>query len=356
MKRPGLLLVLAVPAVLAVLAVAVVVTAPAWERRAADDPLAAFAGGFDPTRYDAGTLVALEPAALGRPLRFNVPPFYAERPEGSTEALEKYLEEQTGLDVEIRTPPAYSYREIADVLASGEVDIAQLSPWQYALVLEAGVKLEPVAASVAHGASSYGSYLVVKRGSPIRRIDDIRGKKLAFVDPLSASGYVFPALWLGERGFDLDKDVHVSFAGSHPAALRAVLEGAVDVAAVSSDLLIGNAGLAGPLVVVAKVGRMPYDVIVARPGLDGAVLSHVRRALLRLSIHDERGRSALRTFSSVDAFMPIPPGHYDEVIGLARNSAARGLRPVAAPASSGTTRAGSPSNETFAPDAGLASP
>ena len=44
----------------------------------------------------------------------------------------------------------------------------------------------------------------------------------------------------------------------------------------------------------------------------------MQAALLRLSIHTEEGRSALRTFSSVDGFMPIPAGHYDAVTALAR--------------------------------------
>lgn len=289
--------------------------------RSREDPLAAFGGGFDPTRHDGGPLPALDPDVLGRALRFNVPPFYSDKlADGAAAELETYLEENTGLEVEVRAPDAYNYADIADVLSRGDVDIAELSPYQYAVVAQRGVKLEPVVATVAHGASSYGSYLVVNQGSPIRRVEDIRGKKIAFVDPLSTSGYVFPSVWLKEHGFDLQRDVQARFVGSHPAAMRAVRDGTVDIAAVSSDLLIGNAGLAGPLVVIAKVGRMPYDIIVARPGLDPIVLAHVRRALLRLSIHDERGRAALRTFSSVDGFMPVPEGHYDEVFLLARKS------------------------------------
>lgn len=288
--------------------------------------LAAFEGGFDPVRHDAGPLPPLDESkgpesngGLGRPLRFNVPPFYAEKLlEGAVQDLDAWLERETGLTIEVLAPAAYSYNDIADALVRGDVDIAELSPYQYALMSLRGSTIVPIAATVAHGASTYGSYIVVRQGSPLHTVEALKGKRIAFVDPLSTSGFLLPAAFLRERGFDLDKDVRVVFTGSHPNALSAVKNGEVDAAALSSDLLIGQAGLAGPLVVVAKAGRMPYDAIVARATLDPVIVQRVQAALLRLSIHTAEGRSALRTFSSVDGFMPIPPGHYDAVIALAR--------------------------------------
>ena len=304
------------PLVVVVVALVALGALGACTRR--DDGLGVFAGGFDPTRYDGGVL---PDAKLDRPLRFDVPPFYADKiAEGAARDLTKYLEDETHLQIALQSPAAYDYAAISDGLAKGDVDVAELSPYQYALVEQRGIAIVPLVASVAHGASSYGSYLVVRQGSAIHSIDDIKGRSIAFVDPLSTSGYLLPALFLQQHGIDLAKDVHVRFAGSHPAALELVKSGAVDVAAVSSDLLIGNAGLAGPLVVIAKAGRMPYDVIVARGDLDAATTALVKRALLRLSIHDERGRAALRAFSSVDGFMPIPPGHYDGVRALAKRA------------------------------------
>lgn len=304
------------PRALSLFAVLALVLSASVGCPSADSGLAGFEGGFDPTRYDGGTLVVADAKSLGRALRFNVPPFYSDKiAEGGARALEKYLEDETQLDVEIRSPHAYDYAEIADTLLRGDVDIAELSPYQYALVAD---RVTALVASVAHGASTYGSYLVVRQGSSIHSLADIKGKRVAFVDPLSTSGYLLPATYLREHGIDIDKDIAARFVGSHPAAVAAVEDGSVDVAAVSSDLLIGNAGLAGPLVVIAKAGRMPYDVVVARKDLDPAVLAQVKRALLRLSIHDERGRAALRAFSSVDGFMPVPPGYYDGIKRLAK--------------------------------------
>lgn len=295
-----------------------------------DDPLASFGGGFDPLRYDAGVLA---PARLERPLRVAVPPYYAkELAAGSAAALERYLETACGVDVELSASTAYDQRVVQDLVA-GVLDVAELSPYQYAAAVRARAPLVPLAATVTNGSSSYGSYLVVRSGSPLRTVDDLRGGakvRVALVAPLSTSGYALPLSFLLDHGVRIGHDVELVQSGSHPASVSALLEGKVEVAAVSSDLLIGSVGLAGPLTVLAKVGRLPNDVVVARADLDPAALHLVQHALLRLSIHDPAARAALRAFTPVDGFMPVPPGYYDAVVALAERAAAMAAPPVRA--------------------------
>lgn len=287
-----------------------------------DEDLAAFPGGFDPTRFDAGVLPEVSDAARARPIRFRIPRFYDTTGDAEAErALERYLEDSTGLDVALQAASSSSYLGIASGLEHGDMDVAELSPYQFALAIRREPGLVPLVASVARGASSYASYIVVPRTSSVRAISELRNRRVAFVDPMSTSGYVVPALFLQDNGLDLARDIDVVFAGSHRAALAAVREGRADAAAVSSDLLVGVTGPGGSFVVLAKAGRMPYDVIVARAGLEPAVIARLRAALLRLSIHDDVGRRALRSFSSVDGFMPVPDHHYDEVLKLAERAA-----------------------------------
>lgn len=292
------------------------------------DPLADFGGGFDPVRYDAGPL---PPAAPDKPVRIAVPPFYAdELVAGAVAALERYLEESCGFDVELSAYQAYD-EDIAARVARGELDVAELSPYQYVDAMGAGVAIAPMAATVARGSASYGSYLVVKAGSPLHTLDDLRGGKrvrLGLVAPLSTSGWVLPLLYLKDHGVDLERDVELVATGGHATSLTALQDGRLDVAAVSSDLLIGNVGLAGPLSVLAKAGRTPNDVLVVRADLDPNVRRRLESALLRLSIHDPVGRAALRAFSAVDGFMPVPPDHYDEVFALAKRAAATAFPPA----------------------------
>ena len=47
-------------------------------------------------------------------------------------------------------------------------------------------------ASLRQGSKTYRSQVVVRADSGITSIDQLRGKKFAFVDPASASGFLFP--------------------------------------------------------------------------------------------------------------------------------------------------------------------
>ena len=68
-------------------------------------------------------------------------------------------------------------------------------------------------------------------------IEDAKGKRMAFVDPASTSGFLFPASYLKEQGSStIRPSSHRQiFAGSHDGAIRAVYDGDVDVAAVYDD-------------------------------------------------------------------------------------------------------------------------
>jgi phosphonate transport system substrate-binding protein len=295
----------------------------AQQRFSDGDPLASYTGGFDPARLDAGPLPEVK-SPLGRPLVFVVPPFYAaEVNQGAAIALQSWLGERIGVPVEIQTPAAYAHESLALGLSNGTIDVAELSPYGFVLMEQRHLGVIPLVATVANGSSTYAAYFVVKRGAPIEKLADLKGKRVAFIDRFSTSGYLLPMYFLRNHGFDVERDFVLSFAGSHPEAVAQVRDGTVDAAAVSSDLLIGNSGLAGPLRVIAKAGRIPYDVIVVRKDLDPAIAARVRAALLTLSIHTEEGRTALKAFSAVDAFMPVPSGHYDEVRALARISEAQ---------------------------------
>jgi phosphonate transport system substrate-binding protein len=291
------------------------------------DPLATYAGGFDPLRADAGPLGA--PAVeLGRPLVFVVSPFYRDVPAADGHAaLASWLSARIGVPVEIQAPDAYAHESLALGLANGSIDVAELSPYAYVLIEERGLGVVPLATTVAHGSSSYAAYIVARRGNGVRAVEDLRGRRVAFVDRFSTSGYLLPLALLERRGLKPDRDFALTLAGSHPAALALVRDGGADAAAVASDILIGNSGLAGPLRVIAKAGRIPYDVVVARRDLDPALAARVRAALLALSIHDEQGRAALKAFAAVDGFMPVPAGHYDEVRALVRAPATSPANP-----------------------------
>ena len=105
-------------------------------------------------------------------------------------------------------------------------------------------------------------------------------KTVAFVDPASSSGYIYPMVLLIKQGLVRDRDPKsffkdALFAGTHDAALRAVAQGRVDAAASfdkAPELHLKDPALVARLSFVGETPPIPEAGICARPGLPGPPL------------------------------------------------------------------------------------
>jgi phosphonate transport system substrate-binding protein len=277
------------------------------------------AAGFDPQRFDAGPQPSGE---LGvEKLRWSMTPFYTPaRQRKMMERMRVHLQDAVGVPVEAKV--ADGYLDAVAGLVKGELDVAQLSPYACVAARERLPGATFLATAIAQGTTTYASYIVVPIDSEIERLAQARGKVLAFTDPGSSSGFLYPRALLVRQGFDPEKDFDVRFTGKHDASLAAVIAGRVDLAAVSSDTLVTQRalGLSGPVRILAKAGRIPYDCVVAREGLTPLALWRLRRALLSLSILTPEGRDVLRDYNLINGFMPVPEGHYVDVARVAKLS------------------------------------
>src|SRR5208283_5625824 len=106
----------------------------------------------------------------------------------------------------------------------------------------------------------------------------------AFVDPKSASGYVYPRAMLLESGIRPDKAFsEVVFAGDHGRVIAAVLDRRVDAGAVY-DGAVRIAKASGlkteDLEVLASTEPIPHDAIAVRADLDPGLAAQVQSALV----------------------------------------------------------------------------
>lgn len=90
--------------------------------------------------------------------------------------------------------------------------------------------------SVRGNSPYHWSAIIVRKDSGIKRIEQLEGKTIAWVDKNSAAGYVFPRAALISRGINPDKFFSKQvFAGKHDAAVLAVLNRSVDAAATFAN-------------------------------------------------------------------------------------------------------------------------
>src|SRR5262245_18328883 len=180
----------------------------------------------------------------------------------------------------MRVTVASDYAAVIEALRNRTADLAFVHPGGYVLASrEANARI--VARNLWHGKSSFTSRVFVRKESGIKTVEDLRGKTIAFVDPASSSGYIYPMVLLVQRGLVKNPGrktffKEVVFSGAHDASMRALLNGHVDAIAsfdLAREQYIKDPAEREKLIFVAETPEIPEAGIAAREGLDPAVLA-----------------------------------------------------------------------------------
>jgi phosphonate transport system substrate-binding protein len=150
------------------------------------------------------------------------------------ERFGKQLSSLLGRPVETRV--AESYVELLDRLRSSQTQLAWLPPAVFARAEEEyGARM--VATCVRMKTLGYRGVLFVRSDSTMNEPEDLAGSSVAWVDPASAAGYLYPRWTLLRHGLD---PRHLfrqeKMLGTHGSVVRAVDTGEVDVGATYLNL------------------------------------------------------------------------------------------------------------------------
>ena len=143
-----------------------------------------------------------------------------------TAPLHKMLGDEIGRPVEGFI--ATNYIGIVEALGTGTIDFALIPPFAYILANKKNGTEALLTSINKHDEPGYYSVLLVRTDSGIEKVEDLKGKKVAFVDPSSTSGYIFPAVILMDHGINIEQDITYQFAGGHDKALQLLINGDVD--------------------------------------------------------------------------------------------------------------------------------
>jgi phosphonate transport system substrate-binding protein len=218
----------------------------------------------------------------------------------------------------VRVTVAADYAAVIEALRNRTADLAFVHPVGYVLASrEAGARI--LVKNRWHGKTTFTSRIYVRKDSGIGRLEDLRGRTIAFVDPTSSSGYTYPMVLLIQRGLVKNRDPRtffrdVVFAGAHDAAFRALLNGHVD--AIASFDMAREQYLSDPaererIAWVAETPPIPEAGIAAREGIDPIVLSRLREALLQIKAPEHA--ALLKRLYDIDGFEPAEDRDYDPV-------------------------------------------
>lgn len=278
-----------------------------------------------------------------KPLKLGISPAYgAEHAAKAKTLIEPYLSTALGSPVTVVVLPGYE--ELSAALASGEVDLAWITPLAFVRASQKNAYVQALSKAMRSGDSglSYRSVFAVKNDSPIKTLADLKGKKVAWVNTFSASGYLFPRELLRKENQNPDKFFgSESFAGDHPSACRAVREGKADVvatfasgAAEGAELKADGCADVPPISdfrVVASTGNLPNEVIAASSDFPSPRMNDVIAAFGRMGKSDA-GKKLLAEAFRCNGWGVAVDGDFAPVIELLNAKDAKVKVAPAAPA------------------------
>ena len=254
------------------------------------------------------------------PYRFGVPPWQKDLSGDDIKAFYRPMLDalQAKLGRRILLVGARDYAEILQLLADGKVDLASISPVPYLMARRKNPGITMILTELSWDADHtakhdyyVGHILTLKSRTDINTIEDLRGKRFAFVAKESTSGFVVPKNMLAHKGLDWESAFSQSFfLGSHPRVTDALVAGSVDGAA-TWDFNLGQA--------IAKHGdvfklledsdHIPNLGIAAHPSVSLADRRTIQQVLTKIDPEKLKGLSAA-------GYVVRPPESYDRISRL----------------------------------------
>lgn len=236
--------------------------------------------------------------------------------------LASYLSKKLGVNVRLTILSRYG--DIIDSFVSRGMDGAFFGVFTSVLAMEK-LGVEPVVRPVnIDGSAVSQAYVFVRKDSGIRGIRDMKGKRMAFVDRATATGYLYFLALLRENGFyDLNSFFReYYFTGSHDAAVHAVMDNRADVGiakgkvfnrVIEKDPLLRN-----ELIVLYKSPEFPDTTLCLKKELPEDTKKRIRDILLNME-KDREGAEVLKKFGAI-RFITADKKDFSELFDIARKA------------------------------------
>lgn len=241
------------------------------------------------------------------------------------DGMNTYLEQALGVEVELFY--GTSYTALIEAMANGHLHASSFGPFSY-LVANERANGEAFAIPVSEEGGTlddifYYAQMITLEETGIDSLADVEGRSLAYADPASTSGHLFPkAMLINELGLTMDNvdefPSQVVFSGSHEASLYSVLNGDVDTAGVCSTCIervfdrVEDHPNFGQLKIFHESEPIPGGPYVIQGDLPQSFKDAVAEAFFAM-INDELGKEFLIDNEYYGGFIPITHEEYQVV-------------------------------------------
>ena len=230
------------------------------------------------------------------------------------------IELEKALQRRVAVVPSPSYAAVMEGLLNESIDLAELGPASYAMLLDRNAAVKPFAGQSGRGAAganrlaTYQSILIAQRHRGFAGVDDLRNKSLSLTDPASTSGNLVPRRFIQQKtGQSIESYFgRVTLAGSHDRALEAVRKGMVDAGFVSRTrydaALKSGLVAADELVVLWQSEPLPLNPFVMRNRLCSAVAVKIQKVFF-----NAEPLRPLLDARNAERFVPVTSADYEVI-------------------------------------------
>lgn len=203
--------------------------------------------------------------------------------------LAQYLSEQLERKVEIKV--ASKFAEAINDISQGGTEICYMTPSTY-IQAHDRANVRVLVKAIRDGKTSHHSVIITREDSTIDKVEDLRGKKLAFGDINSTSSSIVPHYLLYKAGVSLESLKEYHYFGTHDEVVEAVLSGEFDAGGVMEKAAIKYKGRG--LKIIKYSEEIPEFNICVSENLPDELVRRIREAMLNLTDHEGKNAAALR--------------------------------------------------------------
>jgi phosphonate transport system substrate-binding protein len=236
--------------------------------------------------------------------------------------LAAYLSKKLG--IKVRLTILSKYGDIIDRFASRKMDGAFFGAFTALLAVEK-LSVEPVARAVnLDGTSTVESFIFVRSDSGIKSVKDMKGKRMAFVDRATVSGYLFAISFLRENGItNIDSFFkEYFFTGSHDSAFYSVLDNRADIGTAESKvfyrLIEKDPSIRNELTIIGRSPAFPGTILCLRKDMADRTRSRMREILFGME-KDPEGREVLKKYGAL-RFVATGKDDFSAVFEIAKKA------------------------------------
>ncbi len=262
------------------------------------------------------------------PIRIALTPSVdAQKVTTNGDLLRRFLEQHTGYSFSIVVPA--SYIAVVEALGSGSADIAAINTFGY-LLANGKYGAEAALRIVRRGGETeYRGQFITHVDSGIDSLYQITGRRFAYTDPSSTSGFILPKAMLKKMNITPAEEV---FAIKHDNVVTMIYQKQVDAGATyysppdkeTGEFLDARARVVKQfpdvfkkIKIIGFTQSIPNDPIVIRKGFPADMKQHIIDALLAFQSTPE-GKKALFEIYSVDGFTAAKDSDYDALRAIIR--------------------------------------